>query len=109
MQAILTFIDYAATSSQNPAAVSAAEMRGGIAVISLVLGLIAGKKRGAFSVLTILSSLALAVTQIMVLVPSLERGMNTPGAWAQVAPAIIPQALALLASLRTAWRARKRK
>jgi len=89
------------------AALNNAYLRGGLALFSLIAGLLAGSSRGWMSRLTILGTLGLALVQSGSLYGFAVRILENPQMLAGLLPNALTQGLSLVAALRTAWLARR--
>lgn len=105
---LVTGADWAAAyATRDPAALQLANVRAGIAIVTTLLGMVAGRGRGVFSKLTMLSSLALAVAQSPSLLSFGQRILANPAMLSPLLPNVATQGLSLLAALRTVLAARK--
>jgi hypothetical protein len=98
----------AAYATANPAAMATMNYRAGFAGVSLIAGLIAGRRRGLASVIVILGTLGLSLFEGMTLWGAAQQILTSPQLAAGMLPNAIPQALAMLSSLRTALSALRR-
>ena len=104
---ITTATDLAAAyGTGDPAALNGAYLRGGLALFSLIAGLLAGSSRGWMSRLTILGTLVLALVQSGSLYGFAMRILQNPQMLSGLLPNALTQGLSLIAALRTAWLAR---
>ena len=105
---ITTATDIAAAyGTGDPAALNNAYLRGGLALFSLIAGLLAGNRRGWMSRLTIVGTLALALVQSGSLYGFAMRILQNPQMLSGLLPNALTQGLSLMAALRTAWLARR--
>ena len=105
---ITTATDIAAAyGTGDPAALNGAYLRGGLALFSLIAGLLAGSSRGWMSRLTILGTLVLALVQSGSLYGFAMRIVENPQMLCGLLPNALTQGLSLVAALRTAWLARR--
>jgi len=106
--AITTATDIAAAyGTGDPAALNNAYLRGGLALFSLIAGLLAGSSRGWMSRLTIVGTLALALVQSGSLYGFAMRILQNPQMLSGLVPNALTQGLSLVAAVRTAWLARR--
>ena len=106
--AITTATDIAAAyGTGDPAALNNAYLRGGLALFSLIAGLLAGSSRGWMSRLTIVGTLALALVQSGSLYGFAMRILQNPQMLSGLLPNALTQGFSLVAALRTAWLARR--
>ena len=106
--AITTATDIAAAyGTGDPAALNNAYLRGGLALFSLIAGLLAGNRRGWMSRLTIVGTLALALVQSGSLYGFAMRILQNPQMLSGLLPNALTQGFSLVAALRTAWLARR--
>ena len=106
--AITTATDIAAAyGTGDPAALNSAYLRGGLALFSLIAGLLAGSSRGWMSRLTIVGTLALALVQSGSLYGFAMRILQNPQMLSGLLPNALTQGFSLVAALRTAWLARR--
>jgi hypothetical protein len=98
----------AAYATANPAAMATANYRAGFAGISLVAGLIAGRRRGVASVIVMLGTLGLSLLEGMTLWGFVQQIQASPQLLQGLLPNAIPQALTMFTSLSTAFSALKR-
>lgn len=92
----------AAYATASPEAMATANYRAGLAGISLVAGLIAGRRRGVASAIVMLGTLGLSVFEGMTLWGSVQQVLASPQLLQGLLPNAIPQALTMVTSLRTA-------
>lgn len=92
----------AAYATASPEAMTTANYRAGLAVISLVAGLIAGRRRGVASVIVLLGTLGLSGFEGMTLWGVVQQVQASPQLLQGLLPNAIPQALTMFTSLRTA-------
>ncbi|HWR59385.1 MAG TPA: hypothetical protein VN328_10905, partial [Thermodesulfovibrionales bacterium] len=95
-----------AFATGNPASRQAAYLRGGLAVVTLVSGLLAGSKRGWASRIVMAASLGIAFVQSGSVFSFAERLLENPQMLSGVLPSTVTQSLSFLAALRAAWVAR---
>jgi hypothetical protein len=82
-------------------------VRGAVTVVTLLAGMISGRKRGSASKMVLFGSLGLCAIQAFGFWDSVNSIMAAPGATERLLPHTVTQGLALLTGVRTAWRARK--
>lgn len=100
--------DLLATYATNdPTALKMATMRAGLTGFTFLAGLIAGRSRGFFSRLAMLSSLILAAVQSTSLVAFGRQIAANPQLLNGLLPNVATQGLALMAAVRTALAARR--
>ena len=92
----------AAYATASPEAMATAKYRAGLAAISLVAGLIAGRRRGLASVIVLLGTLGLSLMEGMTLWGAVQQVQASPQFLQGLLPNAIPQALTMVTSLRTA-------
>jgi len=97
----------AAYATRDPIALKMATVRGGLTLFTTLAGLIAGRRRGFFSRLAMLSSLILAGVQSTSLVAFGRQIAANPQLLNGLLPNIATQGLAFMAALRTALAARR--
>ena len=97
----------AAYATNNPTALKMATIRAGLTGFTFLAGLIAGRSRGFFSRLAMLSSLLLAGVQSTSLVAFGKQIAANPQLLSGLLPNIATQGLAFMAALRTALAASK--
>jgi len=97
----------AAYATNNPTALKMATIRAGLTGFIFLAGLIAGRSRGFFSRLVMLSSLILAGVQSTSLVAFGRQIAANPQLLSGLLPNVATQGLAFMAALRTALAARK--
>jgi hypothetical protein len=85
-----------------------AKYRAGLAGISLISGLIAGRRRGVASVIVLLGTLGLSLLEGMTLWGSVQQVLASPQLLQGLLPNAVPQALTMLTSLSAAWSALRR-
>ncbi len=95
-----------AYASGNPVSRQSAYLRGGLAVMSLVSGLLAGNKRGWMSRIVMASSLGIAFVQSGSIFSFAGRLLENPQMLSGVLPTAVTQSLSFLAALRSVWVAR---
>jgi hypothetical protein len=107
--AVATGADLAAAyATANPAAMATAKYRAGLAGVSLLAGLIAGRRRGVASVIVLLGTLGLSLLEGMTLWGAARQGLTSPQLLQELLPNAVPQALTMLSSLSTAFAALRR-
>lgn len=99
----------AAYATLNPDAMATARYRAGLAAVSLVAGLIAGKRRGVASVIVVLGTLGLSLFEGMTLWQFVQQVQASPQLLQGLLPNAIPQALTMATSMRAALSAVKRR
>ena len=97
----------AAYATGEPAALKLATMRAALAAVTVLSGLIAGRSRGVFSRITMLSSLVLAAVQSPSLYSFGTRVIANPQLLSGLLPNVVTQSMSFLAAIRTALLARK--
>ena len=97
----------AAYATNEPTAMKMATVRAGLTGLTVIAGLIAGRSRGFFSRIAMLSSLVLAAVQSTSLYSFGTRIMANPQLLSGLLPNVATQGLAFMAALRTALAARK--
>ncbi|MGV8040657.1 MAG: hypothetical protein AB2L07_11435 [Thermoanaerobaculaceae bacterium] len=97
----------AVLATRDPAAASTAGLRAVLAALSLVAGLLAGRRRGVASVVVMLSTLGLALTQALALGGMALEVVRAPSALGRLLPNLVTQGLTLVSALRTAFRTRR--
>lgn len=97
----------AAYATNEPTAMKMATVRAGLTGLTVLAGLIAGRSRGFFSRIAMLSSLVLAAVQSTSLYSFGTRIMANPQLLSGLLPNVATQGLAFMAALRTALAARK--
>lgn len=95
----------AAAATGDPAAARSAGLRLVLASVGLVAGLTAGRTRGLFSIVTMLSGLGLAVAQVFSLGSMALGALASPARLGRALPNLVAQAMALVAALRAVRRA----
>lgn len=106
--AILSASDLVAVlATRDPAAASTAGLRAVLAALSLVAGLLAGRRRGVASVVVMLSTLGLALTQALALGGMALEVVRSPSALGRLLPNLATQGMTLVSALRTAFRTRR--
>jgi hypothetical protein len=98
----------AAYATANPTAIATANYRIGFAGISLIAGLIAGRRRGIASIIVMLGTLGLSLLEGMTLWGFVGQIQASPQLLQGLLPNAIPQALTMLMSLGTAFSAIRR-
>jgi hypothetical protein len=98
----------AAYATANPAAMATANYRAGLAGVSFVAGLIAGRRRGVASVIVMLGTLGLSLLEGMTLWGFVQQIQASPQLLQGLLPNAIPQVLTMFTSLSTAFSALKR-
>ena len=81
--------------------------RGGLAVLNLLAGLIAGRRRGLASVIMMMGSVVLAILQGISLYSYGEQMLAAQSVIQGMLPNVATQGLALCTALRTAFVSRK--
>jgi hypothetical protein len=105
---ITTGIEIATSlATNNGIAQQAIVYRGGLAVLNLFAGLIAGPRRGVASVIMLLGSLVLALMQGASLYSFADQILANPSIIQGLLPNVATQGLACLTALRTALASRK--
>lgn len=97
----------AAYATKDPVALKMATLRAALTGGTVLAGLIAGRRRGFFSRLAMLSSLILAGVQSTSLYAFGRQIMANPQLLNGLLPNVATQGLAFMAALRTAFAARK--
>lgn len=97
----------AAYATHEPTAMKLATVRAGLTVLTALAGLIAGRSRGFFSRVSMLSSLVLAAVQSTSLFSFGTRIAANPQLLSGLLPNVATQGLAFMAALRMALAARK--
>lgn len=95
----------AAAATGDPAATRSAGLRLVLAGAGLVAGLVAGRRRGLFSILTLLSGLGLTVAQVLSLGSMVSGVLASPARLGRALPNLVAQAMALVAAVRAVLRA----
>lgn len=105
--AMTTATDLAsAFATGDPAARKTAYLRGGLALVSLAGGLLAGSKRGWVSRIVMVASLGLAFVQSGSLYSFARRILDNPQMLSGLLPNVVTQSLSFLSALRATWAAR---
>ena len=98
----------AAYATANPAAMATAHYRAGFAGVSLLAGLIAGRRRGMASLIVVLATLGLSLLEGMTLWGFAQQILASPQLLQGLLPNAVPQALTMFTSLSTAFSALRR-
>lgn len=93
--------------TRDPAAASTAGLRATLAAVTLVSGLVAGRRRGVASVLVMVSTLGLALAQALSLGGLALKVLQSPDAMGRLLPNLATQGMTFVAALRTALKARR--
>jgi hypothetical protein len=106
--AVLSAADLVAVLvTRDPAAASTAGLRAVLAALSLVAGLLAGRRRGVASVVVMLTTLGLALTQALSLGGMALEVARSPSILGRLLPNLATQGMTLVSALRTAFRTRR--
>lgn len=95
----------AAAATGDPAASRSAGLRLLLAGVGLVAGLVAGRTRGLFSIVTLLAGLGLALAQVLSLGSMALGVLASPARLGRALPNLATQVVALVAAVRAVRRA----
>lgn len=95
---------FTAYATGNSASLETAGYRAGLTVVSLLAGLIAGRRRGIASFIVLLGTLGLAGLQGLSLGQAALQALEAPEMLSNIMPSAVTQGAALLTALRTVWK-----